>query len=79
MATSDDGNGAAIEVGDTVSWDWGSGTGTGTVTERFTNRVSRTIEGSEVVRNASDEEPAFLIEQDDGDEVLKSASELTKG
>lgn len=66
-----------IEVGDQVEWEWGSGTGTGTVTDRFTERVTRTIKGNEVVRNASEDEPAFLIQQDDGDELLKSASELS--
>jgi hypothetical protein len=39
--------------------------------------VSRTIARSEITRNASEEEPAYLIEQDDGDHVLKSASELS--
>lgn len=66
-----------IHIGDTVEWKWGSGTGSGTVEERFTSKVTRTIEGTEVTRNASDEEPAYLIVQNDGGEVLKSASELT--
>lgn len=69
---------SSIDVGDEVEWQWGSGTGTGKVTERFTEKVTRTIDGSEVTRNASDDDPAFLIEQDDGDEVLKSGSELSK-
>ena len=73
-----DSNGSDIQVGDQVTWQWGSGQGAGTVTERFTGRVTRTIKGNEVVRNASSDDPAFLIEQDDGDEVLKSASELSK-
>jgi hypothetical protein len=66
-----------IHIGDEVTWKWGNGTGTGTVTERFTEKVTRTIAGSEITRNASEEEPAYLIEQDDGAEVLKSASELS--
>lgn len=67
-----------IHIGDEVSWNWGNGTGTGMVTERFTSKVTRTISGAEVTRNATDDEPAYLIEQDDGDEVLKSESELSK-
>lgn len=67
---------ADITVGDTVKWSWGNGTGTGTVTDRFTGRVTMTLKGTEVTRNASDDDPAFLIEQDDGDQVLKSGSEL---
>ena len=66
----------SIQVGDKVSWNWGSGKGTGEVVERFTDEVTRTLKGSEVKRNASRDEPAFLIRQDDGDEVLKSISEI---
>ncbi|HKK38353.1 MAG TPA: DUF2945 domain-containing protein [Cryomorphaceae bacterium] len=65
--------------GDKVKWEWGSGHGTGKVKNKYTSDVSKTIKGSEVTRKASDDEPAYLIEQDDGDEVLKSGSELTKG
>ena len=65
-----------IDIRDSVSWKWGEGTASGTVTERFTDDVTRTIDGTEVSRNASDEEPAYLIEQSDGQRVLKSASEL---
>ena len=64
--------------GDKVEWTWGSGTATGTVQESFTDRVTRTIKGTEVTRDASDDEPAYLIEQDGGDRVLKSESELSK-
>ena len=41
-------------------------------------QVTRTIKGNEVTRNATDDDPAYLIEQEDGDRVLKSGSELTK-
>lgn len=54
-----------------------NGTGSGKVTERFTAKVTRTIKGNEVTREASEDEPAYLIEQDDGDEVLKSVTELS--
>ena len=67
-----------IHIGDTVRWNWGNGTGSGTVKERFTEKVTRTISGSEITRNASEDEPAYLIEQDDGDEVLESVSELER-
>ncbi|WP_425093482.1 DUF2945 domain-containing protein [Tropicimonas sp. S265A] len=66
----------SISVGDRVKWSWGNGEAEGEVTERFTQNVSRTIKGSEVTRNASSDEPAFLIEQDDGDQVLKSCTEV---
>ena len=64
--------------GDKVEWDWGNGTGTGKITERFTEKVTRTIDGSEITRKASSDEPAYLIEQEDGDKVLKSHSEVRK-
>lgn len=66
----------AYSKGDTVSWTWGSGTATGTVQEAFTEKVTRTIKGTEVTRDATEDEPAYLIEQEDGDRVLKSASEI---
>ena len=66
------------DVGEKVEWNWGNGTGEGKVTERFTSKVTRTIKGSEVTRDASEDEPAYMIEQEDGDRVLKSHSELNK-
>lgn len=62
---------------DTVEWNWGNGTGQGKVVERFCEDVTRTIKGTEIKRTASDDCPAYLIKQDDGDEVLKSHSELS--
>ena len=69
---------ASFQVGDKVKWKWGDGFGEGKITERFTDDVTRTIDGTEVKRSATDDEPAFLIEQEDGDRVLKSQSELQK-
>ncbi len=62
--------------GDKVKWKWGNGEGEGEIVEVFTDDVTRTIKGSEITRKASKDEPAYLIEQDDGDEVLKSTSEF---
>lgn len=67
-----------IDVGDEVEWKWANGSGAGTVAKRFTSRVTRTIKGTDVTRDATDDDPAFLIKQDDGDEVLKSESELSR-
>lgn len=60
-----------------VKWKWGSGWGSGKVEEAFERRVQRTIKGQKIVRNGSPAEPAYLIQQDDGDRVLKLQSELT--
>ena len=68
----------SLKVGDKVRWSWGNGTGEGKITERFTETVTRKIKGSEIKRKATKDDPAFLIEQDDGDEVLKSATEIEK-
>ena len=65
--------------GDKVPWKWGQGTAEGKVTDSFTERVSRQIEGKEITRNADEENPAYLVEQDDGSRALKSHSELSKG
>ena len=62
--------------GDTVKWNWGQGDASGTVKEVFTDTVTRTIKGNEIKRKATEDNPAYLIEQDDGDHVLKSESEL---
>ena len=67
-----------FEKGDAVAWNWGNGKGTGKVTEVFADDVERTIDGTDVKRNASSDSPAYMIEQDDGDRVLKSESELER-
>lgn len=59
-----------------VKWDWGNGTGKGQIKERFEREVTRTLKGSEVTRDGSEDDPAYLIKQEDGDEVLKLGSEL---
>lgn len=69
---------ASYSKGTKVEWDWGNGTADGKVQESFTKSVTRTLKGSEVTRNGSDDDPALLIEQEDGDQVLKLASEVRK-
>lgn len=59
-----------------VQWDWGNGKGRGQVKERFEREVTRTLQGSEITRDGDSDNPAYLIRQDDGDEVLKLGSEL---
>lgn len=64
--------------GTKVEWTWGAHTAEGKVAESFVRDVSRTIKGEKVKRKASADEPAYLIEQQDGGRVLKSHSELRK-
>ncbi|MCV3272764.1 hypervirulence associated TUDOR domain-containing protein [Roseobacter sinensis] len=68
----------AIETGDKVQWKWGEGTASGTVQKTYAESVTRTIKGTDVTRNGSSDDKALYIEQDDGDAVLKLASEVTK-
>ncbi len=67
----------ALRKGSKVTWKWGAHTASGKIVERFTSPVSRTIKGAEVKREASRKEPAYVIEQEDGDRVLKSRSEVS--
>ena len=64
--------------GQAVEWSWGSGTARGKVKERFERKVQRTLKGSKIVRNGN-ADPAYLIEQENGDQVLKLGSELKGG
>ena len=59
-----------------VKWNWGNGTGCGQIEDRFEREVTRTLQGSEVTKDGSEDNPAYLIKQDDGDKVLKLGSEL---
>lgn len=68
----------SYQTGTKVEWDWGNGTGTGKIVKKYTQKITLKLQGSEVTRKASDDEPAYKIEQDDGAEVLKSGSELRK-
>lgn len=67
-----------IREGTRVRWPWGDGHAEGTVQERHESRVTRTIEGNQVVRDGSASDPALVIEQDDGQAVLKLESELER-
>lgn len=68
----------AYRKGSKVSWSWGRGRAEGKVAEVFKEKVTRTIKGAPVTRNASDDSPAYLVVQADGDRVLKSHDELDK-
>jgi len=64
--------------GTAVKWKWGSGYGHGKVQSSFTKKVTRKIDGEEISRNGSEDNPAYYIEVDDGNNVLKLHSELQK-
>ena len=68
-----------IRTGSSVSWDWGNGTAKGKVQSIYREKVTRKIKGSEVTRDGTQDNPAYLIEQEDGTEVLKLRDELNEG
>lgn len=65
-----------IRTGTQVKWSYAGHEAVGTVAEIFHEKVTRTCQGNEVTRDASEEEPAYLIEQEDGDQILKSCTEV---
>jgi hypothetical protein len=69
---------ATFAKGDKVRWTWGAHNAEGVVAQKFTSRVKRTIKGKAVIRKATEDEPAYLVKQEDGGRALKSASELSK-
>ncbi|WP_339843452.1 DUF2945 domain-containing protein [uncultured Halopseudomonas sp.] len=68
----------AYQTNTRVQWDWGNGTAEGYIRGVFREKTTRTIKGTQVTRNGSSDDPAYLIEQKDGDEVLKLHSEVQK-
>ncbi len=69
---------ASFKEGDHVKWKWGNGYGEGKVEKTYDKKITRKLQGSEVTRNGSKDDPALYIEQEDGDGVLKLASEVEK-
>ncbi|GAA5048668.1 hypothetical protein GCM10023208_06050 [Erythrobacter westpacificensis] len=69
-------NSNSFQTGQYVQWDWGNGTASGQIEDRFEREVTRTLQGSEITRKGDEDNPAYLIKQEDGDKVLKRGSEL---
>jgi len=67
-----------IRKGTKVTWQWGSGTAEGKVIQTFKETITKKIKGNEVKRKGSEEDKALLIEQEDGDKVLKLESEVKR-
>ncbi len=67
-----------IRTGTTVKWKWASSWAEGSVTEVHHDTVTRTTNGSEITRHGSEDDPAYVIEQDDGTVVLKLQSEVER-
>lgn len=68
-----------MRKGDKVHWNWGKSQAEGTIKEKSEKTITKKIKGTEVTRKASKEEPAYVIEQKNGTQVVKSESELKEG
>jgi phage-related protein (TIGR01555 family) len=66
-----------IAVGSQVSWKWGTGRGSGKVKAKHASKITRTIKGVEITRNGTPDNPVLEIQQENGDMVLKLASEVS--
>jgi len=69
---------AHLQIGMNVKWRWGAHWAHGRIEQVFTEKTTRTIRGTQVTRNASPEEPAYLITQPRGGVVLKNGNEITQ-
>ena len=69
----------SIRKGTKVTWKWGNNEAEGKVTEVHHEKVTRKSKGSEITRNGTDDDPAYVIEQEDGTTVLKLKSEVEQG
>ncbi|MES2495565.1 MAG: DUF2945 domain-containing protein [Pseudomonadota bacterium] len=67
----------AFRKGQKIRWNWGANTAHGHIVERFERRVQRTIEGTRIVRRGNAENPAYLVETEEGKAALKRGSELS--
>jgi Hypervirulence associated proteins TUDOR domain len=68
----------SLPPGSRVVWN-GEGPKTeGVIRKVFTHRLERTMKGSIVTHDACRQNPAYLIEQDDGDTLLKNHSDLKR-
>jgi Hypervirulence associated proteins TUDOR domain len=65
-----------MRKGTTVTWKYGTGTATGKITETHTQSVTRKLKGADITRHGTPDNPAYLIEQADGSQVLKLKSEV---
>jgi hypothetical protein len=78
METTNSNTKQMIKEGTKVKWSWGNGTAEGTVEESYTQKITKTIKGTEVTHDGEQGNKALFIKQNDGDYVLKSESEVER-
>ena len=65
-----------FRIGSEVEWPWGKGHATAKVIEVIPDSVTKTIKGKKITRHGTKENPAYFLEQANGNRVLKLGSEL---
>jgi hypothetical protein len=65
-----------MQKGQKIKWKWGNGYAEGKIKEAYDYKITKTIKGTEVTWDGSSKDRAILIEQEDGDIVLKLESEV---
>ena len=65
-----------MRKGTQVTWKYGTGTATGKVESTHKEPITVKIKGSDIHRNGSEDDPALVIVQENGDKVLKLKSEV---
>lgn len=66
-----------MRKGTQVTWKYGTGTATGKIEETHKESVTLKIKGSDITRNGTPDNPAFVIVQENGDKVIKLKSEVS--
>ncbi|MGI8637968.1 MAG: DUF2945 domain-containing protein [Segetibacter sp.] len=68
-----------MKKGDKVHWNWGKSQAERKIIEKSEKTIEKKIKGTVVKRKGSKEEPSYVIKQDNGNEAVKSESELKQG
>ncbi|GAA3025282.1 DUF2945 domain-containing protein [Actinokineospora globicatena] len=69
---------ATYRAGTRVKWKWGTGWAEAKVVSAHRETTTRTLKGEEITRHGTEDNPAYVLEQDDGARVLKLHSELSR-
>jgi len=68
----------SLSPGARVIWVWDGRTAEGVIRKVFTHRLERTFNGSTVTRPCTKRNPAYLIEQEGGLQLLLNHSDLQR-
>lgn len=65
-----------MKVGDFVGWKWGYGVAQGKIVAMKPDKTQIESKGKLITRNGTPDDPALIIEQNNGTRVLKLAREV---